>query len=67
MRALIGVVILIVCIKGMMGLTDKAIKSYNDEGKAVDACLFNPAYQGNTPEDTRALYQQCLADFKESR
>jgi hypothetical protein len=32
--------------------------------KAVKACVYNPSYQGVTPEDSRQLFVQCLDDYK---
>lgn len=66
MKAALILLVLYIVFKASIGISDKAVKVYRDNKAAIDACIFNPAYQGANPDDTRMLYRQCLADYKES-
>ena len=43
------------------------VNKSEDFRKAMIACMNNDAYVGINQEDTRALFLQCLDDYKESR
>lgn len=56
------IVIVILAIVALWKVSAGIVHSANREGERVDACIFNPAYQGDTPEATRYLYERCKAN-----
>lgn len=63
---MIKLIVAILLFVAVIKIGDAMYNSIKSESDKVNACLFNPAYQGITPEDTRALYNQCKADYKDS-
>lgn len=60
MKLVVAILLFVAVIK----IGDGIRHSVKSESDKVNACLFNPSYQGVTPEDTRMLYNQCRADYE---
>lgn len=61
-KMFIRVIVLVMVIAAIVKIGNSAFHSMQREGRRIDACIFNPDYQGSTPEATRYLYDQCKAN-----